>query len=156
MKISKKIFVVCMLFCLHTACEEDFTSTIPFAPVNLTIDLINYNLTLAPSYKEFITWEDTSFPLETDRFGFGGILVVNGFGFGGSAINLYAYDLACPNEAQHDIRVKPQDSGLQAVCPKCGAVYNTATGGAPESGSKYWLRRYNIVEIGEKRYRITH
>ena len=154
MKVLKKIVVVCVLFCLHTACEGDFTSTIPNAPVYLTVDLYDYNLTLPPSYKEFITKKDASFPLDTYRFGFGGILLVNGFGE--RPVNLYAYDLACPNEAQRDIRVKPQDSGLHAVCPECKAVYNTATGGAPASGSKYWLRRYNVVEIGYKSYRITN
>lgn len=155
MKMSKKIGVICLLICLFVACEERFTSTIPNASVNLTIDLIDEQLILAPSYKEYIKPEDTSFPLATDRFGFGGILVVHGFGM--NSINLYVYDLACPNEAQSNVRVKPQDHGLQAKCPECGAVYDIANGwGNPISGSEYGLRRYNIGRISETRYRITN
>ena len=153
----KKILVVCILCCLHTACEEDFTSTIPFAPVNLIIDLMNYDdFGNIPSYRKFITMEDTYFPKKVYEFGFGGILVVRGVYGGTPPAGLFAYDLACPNEARHKVRVKPQSPGLQAICSECGAVYNIATGGAPESGSRYWLRRYNVAQIGETEYRITN
>ena len=146
----KKILVICLLCCLGIACEENIISPIPYAPVNLVLDLggIDNSLNGSLSYKEYITRR-----LDSDRLGYGGILLVNGLG--SNPINLFAYDLACPNEVQRDIRIKPENTGLQATCPQCGAVFNIATGGAPESGSKYWLKRYNVIRISDTRYRVT-
>ena len=141
------------MFCLSVSCSDGITSTIPNAPVSLTLDLIGRDNSLngTLSYKEFTTPRDA-----TDRLGYGGLLVVNGLGE--NLVNLFVYDLACPNEAQSNIRVKPDETGLTATCPKCGAVYRIAEGGAPQSGSKYWLRRYNVVATpgSDTRYKVTN
>ena len=147
----RKILVISLLFCLSMSCDDNVTSTIPNAPVSLTLDLVSTDNSLngSLSYKEYTTPR-----LATDRLGYGGLLIVNGLGE--NLVNLYAYDLTCPNEAQSNIKIKPDDTGLTATCSKCGAVYRIATGGAPESGSKFWLRRYNVVAESDTRYRVTN
>ena len=149
----RKILTISLLFCLCVSCDESITSTIPNAPVSLNLDLAGRDNSLngSLSYKEYTTPRDA-----TDRLGYGGLLVINGFGE--NLVNLFAYDLACPNEAQANIRVKPDATGLTATCPKCGAVYQIANGGAPESGSKYWLRRYSVVAVlgSDTRYKVTN
>jgi len=85
--------------------------------------------------------------------GFGGILVINGLGE--NVVNLFAYDLACPVEAQRNIRVAPDNPAVTATCPKCGAVFTIATGtGAPKSDTKYFLKSYKVVESGMQRYTV--
>ena len=152
----KKLLIVSILCCLGMGCEEKIVSPIPNAPVNLTLDLSSYRdqkLNVSLSYIAY-TKETTSPQLESDRFGYGGILVINGLGQ--DLVNLLAYDLACPNEVQANVKIKadPQETGL-ATCPQCGAVFNIANGGAPQSGSKYWLKRYNVSQLSDTRYRVT-
>ena len=151
MKILRRILIISFLSVIHTACEEEVVSPIPYAPVNMSLDLTGKDNSLngSLSYKEY-----TSRLLETDRLGYGGILVINGIGE--STVNLYAYDLVCPNEAQREVKIKPESSGLHAICSKCNAVYDIANGGFPESGSRYWLRRYNVIQLSETQYRITN
>ena len=145
MKILKIILITGFLFGLQTACDKEPVPSIPIAQVNLELDLLGLDNKLNGSLS-FI--EYTVPRKKTERLGFGGILVVNGRGEG--TINLFAYDLACPNEAKRDTRIKPQSSGLQAICPKCNAVYNIANGlGHPESGSKYRLGQYTVVTVSE-------
>ncbi len=158
MKITKEMKAVGMLFLFLAfftlvGCDEDVSSTIPYSQVSLTLDLNGKDKDLngTLSYKEY-----TSRTLESDRLGYGGILVVNGIGE--NDINLYAYDLSCPNEAQSNIKIKPKTTGLTATCPQCKAVYNIANGGFPESGSKYWLRQYLVLPIqgSETRYKVSN
>ena len=149
----RKILIISLLFYLCMSCDDNITSTIPNAPVNLTLDLAGADNSLngSLSYKEY-----TAPRLAADRIGYGGLLIINGFGE--NLVNLYAYDLACPNEAQSNIRIKPESTGLTATCSKCGAVYRIASGGAPESGSKFWLKRYNVVAMqgSGTRYKVTN
>ena len=149
----RKILIISLLLCLCVSCDENITSTIPNAPVSLTLDLAGTDNSLngSLSYKEYTTPR-----LATDRLGYGGLLIINGFGE--NLVNLYAYDLACPNEAQSNIKIKPESTGLTATCPKCGAVFRIANGGAPESGSKFWLKRYSVAAVlgSETRYKVTN
>ena len=154
----KKVLIVSILFCVCISCDENVSSTIPNAPVSLVLDLAGRDNALNGSlaFKEYIRDSQGNYsynnPLATDRLGYGGILVIHGLGE--NILNLYAFELACPNEAVSNIRVKPESSGLTAVCPECKAVYNIASGGAPHSGSKFWLKRYDIVPVSETRFRV--
>ncbi len=150
-KLLKKLLIIAILACLSVSCSDNVTSTIPNAPVSLTLDLVGQDNVLngSLSFKEY-----TAPRLATDRLGYGGILVINGFG--DNLVNLFAYDLACPNEAQSNIKIKPASTGLKATCPSCGAVYNIANGGAPESGSEFWLRRYSVVAVSDTRYKVAN
>jgi hypothetical protein len=134
------------------ACSEPLTSSIPSNPVNLELNLDFSDSDLVPSLAA------KSFPynqprLATDRLGFGGILVVNGYSPNG-AIHLYAYDLACPHEVNPNIHVVPAPDGT-AHCEKCGSVFVTMWGdGLPEKGSLATrpLRAYTVRPAGGNRF----
>jgi uncharacterized Zn-finger protein len=149
----KRIVFIGIFIVFALSCNDEVVSNIPQAPVNLTLYLsdLDSRLNGAFSYKEFTTPRNA-----TDRLGYGGILVINGSG--PDIVNLRAYDLSCPVEAQRNIRVEPNDIG-QAKCPKCGAVYDIATSnGAPLSGSKFYLKQYSVYKdnSGSDRYRVTN
>ncbi|GHT11919.1 hypothetical protein FACS189415_0100 [Bacteroidia bacterium] len=158
----KKILSLIVFVCLAFSCDETIYSTIPYAPVNLLLNLdfadnkLNANL----AYEEV-----TQARIASDRIGFGGILVINGMGV--EPLNLFAYDLACPVEAQRNIKIKPDNTSapgaeipmaMTATCPKCGAVYNIVNGyGTPQSGTKLFLKTYKVVsESGGRQYRVIN
>ncbi|GHT73871.1 hypothetical protein AGMMS50262_05750 [Bacteroidia bacterium] len=133
---------VFLLLFILPACDEEYYSPIPASLVEITLDLYNQDSDLVPTLatKSFIQPQGLA-----RKVGFGGVVVINGYGEDLS-INLYAYDLACPNEPSIDknIRVVPGDAG-QAVCPKCKGVYNLDFGkGLPEKGGKYPLKSYLV------------
>jgi nitrite reductase/ring-hydroxylating ferredoxin subunit len=149
-----KITVLIFFLCLSTSCEDEYVSPIPYREVYLTLDLTSRD------YKLKVPWQTDTFTVyrkdlaATDRLGYGGIIVINGYGEGN--INLFAYDMACPNESNPLIRVE-QYNTLYARCPKCGAVYDIAYGnGNTVSGSKNYLKVYRISRTGENKYRITN
>ncbi len=147
----KKIGLIVLLGFLSFACEDEVTSSIPLSPVSLTLDLEfkDKDLNAALAYEAITTRR-----LESDRLGYGGILVINGFGQ--NIVNLFAYDLACPVEVQRSVTVKPDQTG-KATCPKCGAVYNIGNGvGNPISGAKLGLRTYRVYSLGGNKYRVAN
>ncbi len=135
----RKLLLIAIFACLAFSCEDEIYSNIPWAPVDLKLNLNGDDSSLngSLSYKAF-----TQPRLATDKIGYGGILVINAFGT--NTLNLRAYDLSCPVEAAREIIIKPDESGMNATCPKCGAVYNIASSGSPISGSKYPLKQYNV------------
>ncbi len=158
----KKFLLLIAFVCLTFSCDEEIYSTIPWAPVNLflNLDFLDNKLIANLAYEEV-----TQARIASDKLGFGGILVINGLGV--NPVNLFAYDLACPVEAQRNIKIKPDNTSAPgaeisiattATCPKCGAVYNIATGhGAPQSGTKHFLKTYPVVpESGGRQYRVVN
>ena len=150
----KKILLLVLLVCLPLACEDEIYSPIPNAQVHVELDLDfeDSKLNAGLAWKTFNTSDSHDYGrYET---GFGGILVINGFGV--NTVNLFAYDLACPVEADRSIKVKPDDAG-KATCPKCNAIYDVAYGsGKPESGTKYGLRCYRVSPSRENRYIVSN
>jgi hypothetical protein len=140
----KKIFLIALFALISLqACENEIFSPIPYAPVNLKLDLRFRDAKLNSVWASQIFTSGTPDLLATDRLGFGGILVINGVGDAG--INLFAYDLACPVEVNKAVRVVPDDIG-HATCPQCHAVYYIANGsGAPMSGTKNFLKAYQVT-----------
>ena len=139
---------VLLLFitCLLTACDPSLTSAIPSAPVNLELRLNFEDSDLVPA---LAAKSITQKRRQVDLLGFGGILVVHGYNSNG-ALDLFAYDLACPHEVDRNVLVIPDNEG-KARCPKCGSVYVTMWGmGVPEtsSASKYPLRSYRVRAMG--------
>jgi len=140
----KRILFLLLFASIAFSCGKDYYTSIPDFTVNIGLNLatMDYELNAQLAYKEF-----TKPRLASDRLGFGGVLVINGMG--DNPVNLFAYDLACPVESQRDIRVVPDKSGITATCPKCGAVFTIATGtGAPQSGTKYYLKSYRVTGYG--------
>lgn len=133
--------------CLVLSCEEEYVSTIPIAPVNIKLNLNTEDSDLIPL---LATKSFTQPRIATDRIGFGGVLVIQG------DTQLYAYDLACPVEANRNIKVIPNDVG-QATCPHCKSVYDLAYGsGMPHSGTKLFLKSYPVIATGYLIYQISN
>ena len=86
--------------------------------------------------------------------GYGGVLVYaapssdpNNF----SGIEYQAYDMACPNEADPDVRVWPDSTGIYAVCEQCGSRFDLSSWGMAASEtnpSKENLKRHQATRVG--------
>ena len=142
----KRLFLFLLFSCIAFSCEKEYYTSIPYAPVNidLRLETSDYELIANLGFK---TFTQARFALE--KLGFGGVLVINGMGE--KPVNLFAYDLACPVEVHRDTRVVPDKTGVTATCPKCGAVFTIATGtGAPQSGTKYYLKSYRVIGNGSQ------
>lgn len=140
----RKAFLIVLFACIAFSCEDEIYSPIPWTSVNFTLHLNQEDSELNGklSCKTF-----TQARISIDRCGYGGLLVINAFG--GNVLDLKAYDLSCPVEAQSDIRIKPDTDGQKASCPKCGAIYNISSGGAAISGSKHPLKQYRVTQSGQ-------
>ena len=150
----KKILSFLLLIFTAFSCKNEIYSTIQNAPVSYKLNLnlfeTDHQLNAGTGAYLVITQKR----LETDRLGYGGLLIVNGIG--ADIVNLFAYDLACPNEANRSALIVPENTSqagipiaLTAKCSKCGAVYDIIDGfGTPKSGSKYFLRAYRVTQTG--------
>ena len=154
--MKKNLFILFFLFFIIQACEEELYSPIPNFSVDITLDLYFNDKDLIPplATKSFIQPQGLA-----REVGFGGVVVINGFG-NDIAKNLYAYDLACPNEPtiSKNIRIIPNDVGM-AVCPQCKAVYDLSFGkGLPQTGERYPLKSYRVLESsnGIDKYKIVN
>ena len=130
---------------IFLSCDDNYVSSIPSYPVSLQINLsVGKYVTFRNSTNEYLLFEKRI--IETDRVGFGGILVYSGISLddGGNTI-YYAFDMACPYEAKSNIKVYPVKDALGKVkCDECGSVYDVGFGlGNPVEGpSKEILKRY--------------
>ncbi len=128
--MKEKVYIVFIFIAWSiTACDETYISPIPDYPVYLELNLTS-------SYPTFTTPNQSLLfenPIKaTDRLGYGGILVYIDF-----EGNYRAFDMSCPNEAETDIKVYPNDLG-QVVCVECKSVYDISYGiGNPIDGPAY-------------------
>jgi len=147
----RKFILFILLVFTAFSCKDEIYSTIPNAPVSYKLNLNFLDNQLNAGTGAYL--KVTQKRLATDWLGYGGLLIVNGVGE--ETVNLYAYDLACPNEANRTL-IEPQNTSstgiptaITAKCPKCGAIYNIIDGyGTPQSGSKFYLRAYRVLPIG--------
>jgi len=159
----RKIILSLLLIFTAFSCENEIYSTIPNAPVsyklNLNLYVSDHQLNAGTGAYLKITQKR----LDTDRLGFGGLLIINGVGL--EPVNLFAYDLACPVEANRNALIVPEDinetgtpTAFTAKCQKCGAVYDIIGGfGTPKSGSKYYLRTYRVMKTANSgEYIVTN
>lgn len=139
--------------------EETALQTIPYAPVNFSIDPqgFDHELNDMNAYKVFTVKSHLPL-LSSDRFGFGGVLVVTDANGG-----LHAYDLCCPHEDRKLVVVDPvyEDGATyngKARCPSCGSVFVTMFGiGNVESGpSTEPLQRYSVISLQDGSFRIVN
>jgi nitrite reductase/ring-hydroxylating ferredoxin subunit len=144
---GKKITFLNMLIIsfLIVGCNDNYISSIPDFPVymelNLTTTYPNFH-----SPNQSLTFIK---PITVkDRIGYGGILVYIGFDN-----QYYAFDMSCPYEHQPTIRVYPNGLG-QAVCEKCGSVFDIGYGiGNTSAGkAKEILKRYKVTLNGDWLY----
>lgn len=139
-----------LLLSLLVSCQKAET-TIPgmtFRSVDCDMRQAAYIGLQTPGYfMEMKTFPNTNAPI-----GYAGLLV-------GSSLpdnQYYAYDSACPVEANRKVAVELVDDNFsgKAACPMCGAQYNLWNGGSPISGSEYFLKRYTVVRVNEYVIRI--
>jgi len=151
------LFLLFIIF----SCKDEIYSTIPNAPVSYKLNLNFYDSQLNAGTGAYLVI--TQQRLATDRLGYGGLLIVNGVGE--NTVNLFAYDLVCPVEANRTALIVPQNTGqtgiptaITAKCPVCGAVYNIIDGyGTPQSGSKFYLKTYRVMQTGNAgEYLVTN
>jgi len=138
-----KLSILIFFSAIFTGCYDNVISSIPDYPVHLQLNLTTTYPTFKNSVNQYLLFKKRIY--ETDYIGYGGILVYSGFDG-----EYYAFDIACPYEANKDIEVYPNDLG-QAVCEKCGSVFDIGYGiGNPSSGpAKEALKRYKTSFSGD-------
>ena len=162
--MRKFIFPFIIIIVLLLSCEEQIShNNIPDSPVsfNLMINSIDNILKNGLAYK---TFTENDRRLDSDRFGYGGLLVVTD----NTGNSIYAYDLACPYEGKRNIKVVPGDVG-KVNCNDCGSVFITIYGdnipgrgmvgfGSAESGpaakERISLKSYNVLPLQYGELRI--
>jgi len=135
MRNPGRVILLLLIFIsgVFTACDDSYVSSIPSYPVSLQLNLTSTYPTFRNSFNQFLLFEKRIY--ETDRIGFGGIIIYSGIDDSGNT-GYYAFDMACPYEAQSNVRVYPVKESLgQVKCDKCGSVYDVSFGfGNPVSG----------------------
>lgn len=141
-----------ILFSLSGCTEEVPRQTVPYAPVNVQIDLngLDHVLRNPLSYKIFTEKDRRT---DDERFGYSGVLVTSN----ADGTALYAYDLCCPHEKKRELRVAPEDNGT-ATCPTCGTVFVTLYGlGTPEKGpATRPLQCYRVISTAPGVFRVVN
>ena len=148
MQIKCRILFFVLILFTCSSCNDNFISSIPDYPVNLELNLTASYPTFKDNPYQYLVFEKPRY--NNDRIGFGGILVVCGWG-SSSIYEYFAYDLACPHEADSKIKVVPNDIG-QAVCEKCQSTYDIVGGygiTVNNSVSKEPLKRYKVSQRGD-------
>ena len=134
-----------------TGCYDNVQSSIPDLPVSLQLNLTTTYPTFKNSSNQYLLFEKRY--LETDRIGYGGILVCTGVALDDYGNSTYfAFDMACPYEADKDVKVYPDENSLgKVVCEKCGSVFDVGYGfGNPLSGpAKETLKKYRTTISGD-------
>ncbi len=149
-----KTYLLLFVATFLCGCDDSYVSSIPSYPVSLQLYLTSTYPNFKYSTNQFLLFEKRI--NETDRIGYGGILVCSGVDFDDSGNTIYyAFDMACPYEAKKDVRVYPVKDGLgQVKCEKCGSVYNVGYGrGDPASGpATEILKQYKTSLSGDVLY----
>jgi len=140
------------------ACEHTDNERLPYAQVNITFwtqaDWITYGPAGAAGHRDFIREKriPADYPYTASTYtGFGGVLLCTDYN--GSPL---AYDLACPVECSHDVRVHI-NSDLLAECPKCHSLYDVfaldggAVGG-PAARNHFGLTVYRVAPGSQGEY----
>lgn len=139
-----------LLLCIFAGCgKEQALSRIPDMPVQVQIP-VGSDLNTILSAKSITSPE--GYPADT-KLGYGGVLVVNGFATDSENSTFYAFDLACPHEANPQIRIRVDKAKLDAYCPQCQSRFEVFHGsGVPTAGvardSKTGLKRYRTQTQG--------
>ncbi|MDR1813531.1 MAG: (2Fe-2S)-binding protein [Tannerella sp.] len=141
--MKRLLLIFAILF--SASCGEH-ENPIPTMTVYLNLDLTfeDKELKAFPSFKEYTT-KNINAALG-ERIGFGGVLVVH------TILDEYvAFDRACPYESNSTVTVEVDENVLNAVCPRCGTVYDLSmVPGAPNGKSKYYLKKYTVIQNGNK------
>jgi nitrite reductase/ring-hydroxylating ferredoxin subunit len=139
-----KRIALCLLALALNACGKTYISSIPDYPVYLELNLTFEAKNLLPvSAYQIYTPQNIDQAIE--KTGFGGVLVYHGIGSAGTDA-YFAFDAACPHEANRSVTVEVDDNHLYAICPKCHTQYDLMSGsGTPVSGpGREQLKPYRV------------
>jgi nitrite reductase/ring-hydroxylating ferredoxin subunit len=145
--MKRRTFLLCLPALCTLSCEKSYLSSIPDYPVYLALDLTFEDKGLLPvsAYK---IYTPANINQATEKTGFGGVLVYHGID------SYYAFDTACPHEANRSVTVEVDDNHLYATCPKCHTQYDLLSGmGNPVSGpGREQLKPYRVRQNGNILY----
>lgn len=119
---------------LFQSCEKNIDEYIPYAPVNLYIDLTINNQLQIPGTSML-------FP-----GGFGGVIVYNNFG------EYVAYDAACTLDIDQECVLGNEDNGPTVTCPCCSSEFFLFDGSPYKGDAVRFLKKYKAVLSGNKIY----
>ena len=144
----KRFPLLLLLFMGLMACNATYQSSIPNLPVYLELDLGFQDKDLVPLQASKI-YTKKNVTLAIERTGYGGVLVYHALDN-----NYYAFDAACPHEANASITVQTDENNIHATCPKCQSKYDLSYGNANpvEGPSREALKRYTLTPSGNKIY----
>jgi len=98
-----RLFLAFLIMAIWSGCDDNYVSSIPSYPVGLQLNLTSTYSTFKNSTNQFLLFEKRI--NETDRIGFGGILVYSDVDLDDSGNTIYhAFDMACPYEVKRDVR----------------------------------------------------
>ena len=151
----RKKTILCFLFpvLFFLSCgREEMRQTIPYAPVNFTVDLNRFDHSLNNPLTYKIFRKDNK-RTPTDRVGLGGLLIISSI----DGNRLFAFDLACPCSGNPSVTITPNNNG-EAFCASCNSVFITSLGrGTVKSGNApAHLQRYNVFPQGGGVFIVRH
>ena len=162
--MRKSFLPFIIIIVLLLSCEDQIPhNNIPNSPVSFNL-MINSRDNILKNGLAYKTFTENDRQLDSDSFGYGGLLVVTD----NTGNSIYAYDLACPYEGKKDIKVAYIDVG-KVKCNECGSVFITIYGdnipgrgmvgfGSAESGSaakeRLSLKSYNVLPLQYGEFRI--
>ena len=140
--MKKNCYIVfsLLLATVFAGCKNQATTSIPSTKVELEFNILNENLNAPGTVATFIK------PRYSNEYvGYGGVVFFHNFDD-----SFAAYDLACPNEVDPQVRLNVDSIVGEAICPKCGAVFDIgyARGYPVQGDCKYIMRPYRISVSG--------
>jgi len=132
--VRKAIFFTLIFFStvFFHSCDNTFDDYIPYAPVNLYIDLtINNQLQIPGSSMIF-------------PGGYGGVIVYNNFG------EYIAYDAACTLEIDQNCILSNEDNGPVVTCPCCESKFFLYDGAPIDGDAIRFMKKYKAVLSGDR------
>ncbi len=152
MKYTRILFYLLALS-VTTSCDKKYISNIPEYPVYLELDLSFEDKDLVgPQSCKIFT--NSNINQAVEKAGFGGVIVYHGLNNSGAS-SFYAFDLACPYEANRSTLLEVDDTKIYAVCTKCNSKFEMLNGiGNPVSGPSqtegWYLKSYTVIESGNR------
>ena len=146
--IRKSLFLFTLLLLLSTSCGDDIKSSLPNVMFDFECDMRQAAYSSLNTAGQFVSIDKNEHGV---KIAYGGLIVGQSAfpGFDNEKV-FYAFDKACPVEANRDITIQLGASGTgKAVCPKCKTEYDLNNGGVPKGTGTEYLKRYSITPVSE-------
>ncbi|MBO5974683.1 MAG: hypothetical protein J6P95_03050 [Paludibacteraceae bacterium] len=140
---QRKIIPIFLLLAFFSCEKINKKSPIPDSRLDFELHILRD----APELNIVGNYKVIDKPLHLYQYiGYGGLLFYHTFDD-----EIVVFDLACPYEANPEVRVDSITIIGEAVCRKCHSVYDVAYGtGAPRKGvSTHYLRKYRTYFTGD-------